>query len=137
LDRIILKILVAKNSVKDGRVWGGGRNVSSWSKDVCDVWEGIGLSVWWWFDVNFSRKVSNGEQTTFLRDKWLGDELLNIKFCRLFELSFDKNISVANMYTKKGIGCGGDGKKRWRWCLFVWEDELHMECCAALGFIFL
>jgi hypothetical protein len=99
LDRIILKILVAKNSVKDGRVWGGGRNVSSWSKDVCDVWEGIGLSVWWWFDVNFSRKVSNGEQTTFLRDKWLGDELLNIKFSRLFELSFDKNILVADMYT--------------------------------------
>jgi hypothetical protein len=52
LDTIILKILVAKYSVIDGQVWGGGRNVSSWWKDVCDVREGAGLRVWWWFDVN-------------------------------------------------------------------------------------
>jgi hypothetical protein len=39
------KVLVAKYGVENRRVSGGGRNASSWWKDVCDVREGVGLSV--------------------------------------------------------------------------------------------
>ncbi|KAK2365229.1 hypothetical protein QL285_090004 [Trifolium repens] len=128
------KVLVAKYGVENGRVSGGGRNAFSWWKDVCDVREGVGLSVGCWSDVNLSRKVGNGEKIDFWRDKWLGDEPLNIKFSRLFELSVDKNISVADMY-RRGWGVREAGW-RWRRRVFLWE-ELDMECCAALDFIFL
>jgi hypothetical protein len=53
----------------------------------------------------------------------------------LFELSVDKNISVADMYRRDwGVREAG---WRWRRRFFVWEEELHMECCAALDFIIL
>jgi hypothetical protein len=53
----------------------------------------------------------------------------------LFELSVDKNILVTDMY-RRGWGVEEAG---WRWHqrLFVWEEELHNECCATLNFIFL
>ncbi|MCI42176.1 YIPF1-like protein, partial [Trifolium medium] len=49
---------------------------------------------------------------------------------RLFDLAIDKNTSVVDMH-RRGWGVRGDG---WRWqrCLFVWEEELLKECCAAL-----
>jgi hypothetical protein len=45
------------------------------------------------------------------------------------------SISVVDMY-RRGWGVREAGR-RWRRRLFVWEDELHMECCAILDFIFL
>ncbi|PNX87656.1 cysteine-rich receptor-like protein kinase, partial [Trifolium pratense] len=98
-DELWYKVLVAKYGVEDGRVRGRGRNASSWWKDVCDVREGVGLSVGRWFDVNLSRTVGNGEDTDFWRHKW----------------------------RRWGVGQH----------LYVWEEELHMECCAALDSIFL
>jgi hypothetical protein len=46
-------------------VKGGGRNASSWWKDVCVVREVVGLSVGRWFDNNISWRVGNYEQTYF------------------------------------------------------------------------
>jgi hypothetical protein len=55
---------------------------------------------------------------------------LSIRFTRLFKLSIDKNILVAEM-CRWGWGDEGGGW-RWRRCLLVWEEELVMECGAML-----
>jgi hypothetical protein len=42
------------------------------------VWcyrEGVGLSVGRWFENNIRRKVSDGKNTPFWKDKWLGVKL--------------------------------------------------------------
>jgi hypothetical protein len=44
--------------------------------------------------------VRNGEHADFWKDKWLNDELYNIKFIRLFKLTIDKNISAIDMYRR-------------------------------------
>jgi hypothetical protein len=79
--------------------------------------------------------MGNGKQTDFWRDKWLGDEPLEIKFSRLSKLSVDKIISVADMYRSRW-GSVGEAGWRWRQRLFVWEEELHIKYCVALDFFF-
>jgi hypothetical protein len=66
------KVLVAKYGLEDGSVMGGGGKASWWWKDMCGVREGAGLSVGRWFENNIHRKVGDGENTSFWRDKWLG-----------------------------------------------------------------
>jgi hypothetical protein len=69
------KVLVAKYGLEDGRVMGGGGKASWWWKDMCGVREGVRLSVGRWFENNIRRKAGDGENTYFLRDKWLGVQL--------------------------------------------------------------
>jgi hypothetical protein len=58
-----------------------------------------------WFENDISRKVENGEGTLLWKDRWL-----SIRFNRLFELTTNKNIMVADMYMR-GWDVGGNG---WR-----------------------
>jgi hypothetical protein len=54
-------------------VKGGGRNASSWWKDVCVVREVVGLSVGRWFNNNISWRVGNDKQTYFRKHDWLDE----------------------------------------------------------------
>ncbi|PNY13834.1 cysteine-rich receptor-like protein kinase [Trifolium pratense] len=134
-DGLWFKVLVAKYGMTDGRISGGGRQASLWWKDLCDVRDGVGLSIGRWFENNISRKVGNGEETLFWKDRWLEGGSLSIHFNRLFELAIDKNITVADMY-RRGWVVGGNGW-RWRRHLFAWEEDLVLECCVVLENLFL
>jgi hypothetical protein len=64
------------------------------------------------------------------------DEIpLKSQFSKLFELSLDKNSTLADMF-RFGRGYGGNG---WRWYrqLFAWEEELWGECYPALANVLL
>ncbi|GAU47696.1 hypothetical protein TSUD_190240 [Trifolium subterraneum] len=115
------KVLVAKYGMTDGRITRGGRQASLWWQDLCDVRNGIGLSIGRWFENNISRKVRNGEGTLFWKDSWLEGGSLSTRFNRLFELALDKNITVADMY-RRGWDAGGevgtlgvDVMDKWMW----------------------
>ncbi|GAU43919.1 hypothetical protein TSUD_28600 [Trifolium subterraneum] len=54
------KVLVAKYGMTYGRITRGGRLASLWWQDLCDVRDGIDLSIGRWFENNISRKVGNG-----------------------------------------------------------------------------
>jgi hypothetical protein len=60
----------------------------------------------------------------------VGGETLHTRFPRLFELSVDKNISIADKW-RSGWGVGA---REWSWrrSLFAWEEELSLKCCAIL-----
>jgi hypothetical protein len=59
---------------------------------------------------------------------------IRVHFRRLFHLSLDKNISVAEM---NSLGWGNNGGG-WRWTrrLFAWEDKLLKECYLVLANLF-
>ncbi|PNX80569.1 DNA-directed RNA polymerase, partial [Trifolium pratense] len=85
------------------------------------VWKGIGLSVGRWFENNIRRKVGDGKNTSFWKDKWFQMKILGTRFPRHFELSVDKNISVADKW-RSGWGVGGD-------CgVIETSDQLLFDC---------
>jgi hypothetical protein len=70
------KVLVTEYGMSDGRITGGGRQASLWWKDLCDVGDGVSLSIkrWFsffgyrisiWFENNINRKVENREEPMF------------------------------------------------------------------------
>jgi hypothetical protein len=77
--------------------------------------------------ITFVKKVGDGENT-FFWDKWLRVKLFITVFLVFFELSVDKNISVADKWRSKW-GVRGSGWS-WRRSLFAWEEELSLECCT-------
>ncbi|GAU37197.1 hypothetical protein TSUD_30620 [Trifolium subterraneum] len=109
------KVLVAKYGMTDGRITRRGRQASLWWQDLCDVRDGVDLSIGKWFENNISRKVGNGEGTLFWKDSWLEGGSLSTRFNRLFELALDKNIMVADMYRQEVGTLGVDVMDKWTW----------------------
>lgn len=60
--------------------------------------------------------------------------MLRSRFQRLFELSLDHNVFVADM-RKESWGFNGVGW-RWRRSLVVWEEEQMVDCARLLDDIF-
>ena len=74
--------------------------------------------------------MGNGKDTFFWTGRWRGDEVLCIRFRRLFDLSNNKWTSVADI---KRLGWG-EGRSAWRWrrSLSAWEEKLLVECQVLL-----
>ncbi|KAL4558598.1 hypothetical protein LXL04_036799 [Taraxacum kok-saghyz] len=53
------------------------------------------------------RKCGNGEDTQFWKDRWFGNQLLNERFPRLFNIEEDKNCTVAERIGNRGFN--------WNW----------------------
>jgi hypothetical protein len=88
---------------------GGGRNASLWWKDVCEVREGVG-GVWG----GGLRTILGGRwgaenHNFFWKDRWLVGNFFCLRIGRLFELSVDKNIKVAELFRKGWRARVGDG----------------------------
>jgi len=58
-----------------------------------------------------SRKIGNGENTSFWSDPWLDGVVLRSRFWCMFELSVDPNVFVADM-RRSGWKVDEVG---WRW----------------------
>jgi hypothetical protein len=94
--------------------------------------EGGDLGVRRWFEDNFMRKESNGENILFCRDRWMEKEPFCVKFSKLYCLLVSKDALVVEMYRigwESRVVVG-----HWKWCrrMFVWEEEHVVECCVVL-----
>ena len=54
------------------------------------------LNEWWLLD-NVVREMGDGNNALFWKDPWLGGSSFDISFSRLFELTNNKLITVADM----------------------------------------
>lgn len=62
-----------------------------------------------WFEDNIQRKVGNGVDSFFRKNPWLGEIPLSVRFPRLFEMSVNSWMMVADMFSL-GWGEGGEGR---------------------------
>ncbi|KAL8537670.1 hypothetical protein ACS0TY_012704 [Phlomoides rotata] len=83
----------------------GCGSISSWWKDICEIYKGSGVIK------DFIRVVGNGNDTSFWSDTWLDDGLLKTKFNRLYRVSEQREYKVGEM----GIKLHQDGTDSWRW----------------------
>ncbi|MCI04539.1 cysteine-rich receptor-like protein kinase, partial [Trifolium medium] len=111
----------ARYGVERGRVREGGRNGSSWWREIARIRDGIGGLGGGWFEECVLRKVGDGLDTFFWTDPWLGGSPVSVRYGRLFDLAENKSSTVAEMsalgWEAGGRrGCGGDscglGRKR-------------------------
>jgi len=119
------RVLSARYGMEGGRLKAGGREASSWWRDISL------LSRDCWFSDHVDRVLGNGKHTLFWSDVWYGEVSFRVRFSRLYELSEFKEISVFDMYH---LGWGEDGEA-WRWrrrFFFVWEEEEMGELMLLL-----
>jgi hypothetical protein len=100
-----------------------------WWKDIVVIRDGGGVFGNWFTD-NLRRHVGNGAHTLFWLDRWVGDVPLSIRFRRLYDLCDEKLCTVAQMLAREWVV--GDEDWRWRRILWVWEEELLVECMNML-----
>ncbi|GAU35033.1 hypothetical protein TSUD_103560 [Trifolium subterraneum] len=78
--------------------------------------------------------IANGINTSFWKDKWVGELPLKERFPRLYAISNKKEASVAIL----GGGEGGvRGNMSWRRRLFVWEESLVEQFLEVLNGVIL
>jgi len=71
---------------------------SAWWKEIITIRDSVGSTVGTWFPDNLCLKVGNGGPTLFWIDRWVGDVPLQVRFSRLFELSKNELLTVAQMF---------------------------------------
>ncbi|GJY37600.1 RNA-directed DNA polymerase, eukaryota [Tanacetum coccineum] len=74
-------------------------HLSKWKVKTLSIWFPL-VSCYPSFDRFFDwshckKRVGNGNDTRFWRDRWIGDKPLSVKFPRLFALELNKYVSVA------------------------------------------
>jgi hypothetical protein len=124
------RVLVARYGEVGGRLEVGGRSCSSWWREVGRIRDGGGDIGGGWFAECVSKKLGDGSDTLFWYDKWLGSVSFSDMFPRLFDLSENKSITVASLFSL-GVVEGGEAWK-WRRRLWAWEEEELEECRALL-----
>jgi hypothetical protein len=104
---------------------------SPWYRDLISIKKYQGRGGVDWFEENIRREVGDGKNTSFWKDPWVDGDTLCNHFRRLFDLSLDKEVKVADMLIEED----GGKKINWRWRrnLFEWEKEM-VEVCSALVF---
>jgi hypothetical protein len=99
---------------------------SSWWRDLISIKKIQGRGGVDWFEENIRREVGDGRNTFFWKDPWIDGGMLCNLFRRLFDLSLDKEVKVAEMIVEEE----GVKKINWRWRrnLFEWEKEMVKVC---------
>ena len=83
-----------------------------------------------WFDGHVLRRIGDGTETSFLYDRWIREVPLCERFCRLFDLTENKSLSVANLFSIDSEQWGV--LWRWRCRLWQWGEEMLTKCRALL-----
>jgi hypothetical protein len=100
---------------------------SLWWRDVCSIGNNLNTD---WFSQYAVKRIGNGRQTSFWKDKWLGDFSLMNKFPRLYSISTQKEGTVAEVWNLAGtVGW----ILTWRRSLFVWENTLLEELLMLIN----
>ncbi|MCI10341.1 RNA-directed DNA polymerase (Reverse transcriptase), partial [Trifolium medium] len=97
-----------------------GSMCSSWWRDLCKLDQDGG-----WFRQMVVKKVGRGDATKFWKDVWVGDQPLEQRFRRLFDMSLQQHDMV------QAVGQWVNGEWRWSFLwrreFFAWEEELFRE----------
>jgi hypothetical protein len=128
------EVLIAKYGGRVGRSvslngCAGGRFVSAWWKDLCDIEDFIPAKCW--FENAIERRVLNGASTLFWSQRWVGESTLEMSFPRLYSLSVHKEANVSELAV-----IGDDNivwNLNWRRVLFAWEEILVHDLRALLS----
>jgi hypothetical protein len=105
---------------------------SLWWKDICSIGSNFSQN---WFSQGVVRKLGNGVNTRFWRDTWVGEIPLQCKFPRLFSISTQKDLSVADM---KSQNLAMEGWNLvWRRRLFEWEKAQLLELMEVINGVIL
>ena len=56
-----------------------------------------------WFTDNVFKKIGNGSNVMYWHESWLGGEVVNERFSRLFSLAMEKNVSMNDMMFGMGV----------------------------------
>jgi len=99
-------VLVARYGELGGRLEVGGRNASSWWREIGRIRDGDGDIGGGWFGDSAIRRVGDGAATLFWSHKWIGGSPLCVRFPRLFDLAENKTITMASLFSK-GLEQGG------------------------------
>jgi hypothetical protein len=87
-----------------------------------------------WFNSEVSRRVGNGDNTSFWEVAWKGDVPLHIKYPRLFSLSNQQEARVAELWVVNATG--SQWMFSWRRPFFVWEEAMYADLLEDLaGFV--
>jgi len=125
------KILSTRYGLEEGgRLQAGGRDGSVWWREIVRIRDGCGAALGNWYADNVSLKIGNRVNTLFWLDRWVGDVPLRVRYRRLFDLSEDKLLTVAQL-NDLGWDVGVEAWK-WRRRLWAWEEELVVECRTLL-----
>ena len=119
-ERLWYIVLMARYGEVGDRIEDGGRLTSVWWRNLVSISEGVGLGVGNWFDDNLQCCVSNRVSTLFWWDPWLEGDVVIHRFGRLYDLSENKMVTVADM-SNLGWSVHGDGGK-WQRHLLAWEE---------------
>ena len=98
---------MARYGVEDGGLEDGGRSCSSWWREIVRIRDGIDEGGEGWFASCVSRRVGDGANTDFWRDRWYGNVPLCVRFRRLDDLAVIKPVTVKNMFVL-GVEAGGE-----------------------------
>ncbi|XP_024630832.1 uncharacterized protein [Medicago truncatula] len=121
------RVLVVRYGELGGRL-GAGEFHCWWSEvSRLRVRDGDGGSGWFEDQV---RRVDDGADTSFWSDRWLGEVPLCVRLSRLFELTENKTMYVADLLSVDSERWGEVW--RWRRRLWQWEEGLLEECRALL-----
>jgi len=115
------RLLAARYGLEGGRIKAGGREVYVWWREMTRIRDGERAASGNWYVDNVRLKTENGLETLFWLDRWLGEVPLRLRYPRLFELSENKLLTVAQTYAlgwvseRHGSGEGGYGRGRKSW----------------------
>ncbi|GAU41975.1 hypothetical protein TSUD_306810 [Trifolium subterraneum] len=130
-ESLWVQVLAAKYGMKDGQVDLGGIRASNWWNNINSIRFGTEGGAGSWFVDNVVKRLGDGEKTLFWKDKWVDGISLKSQFGRLFDLSLDREVTVADM-CRRGWEVGGNGW-RWRRRLFAWEEQLWGDCYTIVA----
>jgi hypothetical protein len=65
---------------------------SLWWKDITSIGENLETH---WFTEQVVKRIGNGRDTMFWKDKWIGERPLMERFPRLYSITTQKDASVA------------------------------------------
>jgi hypothetical protein len=101
---------------------------SLWWRDIFSI--GYNLDTHW-FAANIVKKVGNGVNTSFWYDTWVGESPLKDWFPRLYSISTQKEVSVADMwYPTDGVA---KWRLLWRRRFFVCEETVLEEMLEVIN----
>jgi len=95
------------------------RFTSLWWRNLVNLEVGFGD---FWFTSRVRRKIGNGANTSFWKDRWLGEVPLYTMFPKLFSLSTQKEAKVGDLVLLQGDVRGWNFM--WRRHPFLWEVNL-------------
>ena len=103
------------------------RFTSLWWRNLMSLEVGEGPN---WFTIRVRRKIGNGMNTTFWKDRWLAEAPLMSLFPRLFSISTQKEAKVGDMVSLLDGVCVWN--ITWRRNMFLWEINIIDNLFALL-----